>query len=179
MTATAAKLRNARRHMTEIVFYRLKGQTLEQVLPGLLQDSLTAAGVWWCRARRKSASRHSTPICGPGATIPFCRTGPGATRKQPASQSCLLHMTAIPTRRRYGSLSKARRCRPTGDLRAGRAGIRRRRSRCRRDGSNPLDRGQIRRLRGPAPPGGGKKPPAAGDLKRQGDATGPKRVVTM
>jgi DNA polymerase-3 subunit chi len=26
--------------MTEIVFYRLKGQTLEQVLPGLLQDSL-------------------------------------------------------------------------------------------------------------------------------------------
>jgi DNA polymerase III subunit chi len=36
----SASAREQARAMTEIVFYRLKGQTLEQVLPALLQKSL-------------------------------------------------------------------------------------------------------------------------------------------
>ena len=67
--------------MTEVLFYHLQTSSLESVLPPLLEKSLERGWrVVVQSTARKSAPMRSMRICGPIATICFCRTLPGAWR---------------------------------------------------------------------------------------------------
>ena len=69
--------------MTEILFYHLKGQTPEQVLPTLLQKSLDRGWRVVVQASSEERVEALDAHFGRGATICFFRTAPGAMPRPP------------------------------------------------------------------------------------------------
>ncbi len=74
--------------MTEILFYQLKGQTPEQVLPALLQKSLERG---WRVVVQASSDERVDALDAHLWTWredPSCRTGLGVMRRRPSNLSC-------------------------------------------------------------------------------------------
>ena len=85
----------------------------------------SAAGAWSCNRPRRSAPRRSMRICGPTATIRFCRTPHGAPAMRRTSPSSSIeegnpNQCQVPDRQR-GAAGRLR------QLRTGGAGLQRRR----------------------------------------------------
>ena len=75
-------------HVTEILFYHLKGQTPEQVLPALLQKSLDRG---WRVVVQASSEERVEALDAHLWTWRddfFCRTVPGVRRKPRSSRFC-------------------------------------------------------------------------------------------